>query len=656
MTSETSQHGNAVAVKHVDFHYNPASEWTTIQRYADLDGYLAVATGTYTYDDGRITGLSYTLANNSSSPAYTWTWDDGNRITQFTSALDAATGYSYGTATYTNDPTGQLTDAVYSNWQYAPGTEDYGYDDNGNRITNGFEVGDHRDNQMTSNGTFHYEYDAEGNRSMRYIWTDANSNGEADPGERSQITEYTWDQRNRLVSVIDRPSEGANSTQEVTYQYDYQNRLVRKNLDPDGASGYATMHQTAFVYDGIETLMQFEKDGTGDIATSGLSHRYLYGAAVDQVLADEVVDNGAAEDVLWTLGDYLNSVRDLAVYNSGNNTTTAVNHRVFDAFGRLTSETDPTTGNPATVHSFMAFTGKPFDKDIGEQYNINRWYEPATGKWLSVDPEAADVNLYRYVGNNPNAWFDPTGLDWTDWFASPNSIAAKKIRQAPPGTYFSNPWSNFGGVSSQWVGSSFFVEDVTPAKTTTADVVHSKDAAGRCWARTYMVTTTHYYGHLVHYEQDFQKQRRLSSRAASLTEFAIKLQMIITLAQQDKITCEYDAANYTLQATTYGALARKDPRFYILVLELGAAAAAKKYLAIELGEMIGEWQKQLTAANATLAAMTDFEQYEEREIAVGQRVLRRSLLHPEQIETRDASVERTFVTSERCDPYCTKSK
>ena len=42
-----------------------------------------------------------------------------------------------------------------------------------------------------------------------------------------------------------------------------------------------------------------------------------------------------------TLTDHLNTVRDIAKYNSQMDTTTVVNHLVYDAYGKLTSETNP---------------------------------------------------------------------------------------------------------------------------------------------------------------------------------------------------------------------------------------------------------------------------------------------------------------------------
>lgn len=70
-------------------------------------------------------------------------------------------------------------------------------------------------------------------------------------------------------------------------------------------SGPATT-QTVFVYDGGQVVLQFDKATTGDLEASDLSHRYLWGPAVDQLLADEQVDwsNEEADgEVPWALTD-----------------------------------------------------------------------------------------------------------------------------------------------------------------------------------------------------------------------------------------------------------------------------------------------------------------------------------------------------------------
>jgi hypothetical protein len=69
-----------------------------------------------------------------------------------------------------------------------------------------------------------------------------------------------------------------------------------------------------------------------------LRPRYLWGPAVDQILAEGNVDNGADETAQWTLTDHLNTVRDIAKHDPGSDMTTVVNHLIYDALGRVTSE------------------------------------------------------------------------------------------------------------------------------------------------------------------------------------------------------------------------------------------------------------------------------------------------------------------------------
>jgi hypothetical protein len=171
-------------------------------------------------------------------------------------------------------------------------------------------------NQLLSDDTYRYAYDDEGNRTSRFV--DADSSGTLNTGDTDIIT-YEWDYRNRLTSVEHFTTyanyNAGTSDQIVEYTYDYQNRLVGRILDPDGTSGATSVEQTVYIHDGDQIALQFDKTGTGDLAAADLSHRYLWGQAVDQILADETVDDGGAEDVLWPLTDHLNTVRDLAEYD-----------------------------------------------------------------------------------------------------------------------------------------------------------------------------------------------------------------------------------------------------------------------------------------------------------------------------------------------------
>ncbi len=264
---------------------------------------------------------------------------------------------------------------------------------------------------MTLPAAAGYEYDDEGNRTVRFV--DEDSSGTFSYGD-TDVTSYTWDHRNRLTRVAQHDDfddySGGSCSEEILYEYDYADRLIRREHDPDGDDGSTSVEQSVYVYDGQHILLQLDDAGGDDLTETDLSHRYLHGPAIDMVLADEQVhwntDDYVTDKLYWALTDNLGSVRDLAEYNSGTDTTTIANHRVYDAFGNITSET-----TPAVDHLF-AYTGRIYDEDTGLQNNRRRWYDATTGLWLSEDPidfSGGDVNLARYVWNAPTYYVDPLG-------------------------------------------------------------------------------------------------------------------------------------------------------------------------------------------------------------------------------------------------------
>jgi len=177
--------GNTVAEKRIDFSYDVVGQYATITTYADLAATDLVTTATYTFDDAyRLVGLGYTKGTTALA-SYAYTYDAAGSMTGMTT-VDGTTAYTY-------DNAGQLVSAD-SNYT---DDESYTYDDNGNRVTaNGNSYATGADNQLLSDGTYAYTYDAEGNRTARFLDTDAD--GLLDAGD-TDITAYTWDYRNRLT-------------------------------------------------------------------------------------------------------------------------------------------------------------------------------------------------------------------------------------------------------------------------------------------------------------------------------------------------------------------------------------------------------------------------------------------------------------------------
>src|SRR5262249_15068117 len=153
---------------------------------------------------------------------------------------------------------------------------------------------------------------------------------------------YTWDARNRLVSVVDKDSAG-HQTQKVTYTYDALDRRI--SVAVQSSSGTVVKD---YVYDRDNVLLEFQGNSTP--STPALTEHNLFGPAVDQILAQ---DHGASR-VSWLLADYLGSIRDVV-----NNAGALVDHLEYDAFGNLIAETN------AAMSARYRFTGREFDAETG---------------------------------------------------------------------------------------------------------------------------------------------------------------------------------------------------------------------------------------------------------------------------------------------------
>ncbi len=344
----------------IDFAYNDRGDRIGVERYADLAATQLVGSSTAAFDTlGRMTSLSHRDSAGATIADYVYGYDVAGQLVS-----ESINGQ---TADYSYDLTGQLADADRSDLP----DEDYLYDANGNRV----ESSRHGDsyvtgpnNQVLSDGTFSYEYDDEGNLILKT---------EIATGE---TTEYTYDHRNRMTSVVEKTADGT-VVQEVAFTYDAMGRRIAKTVN--GQTAYT-------VYDGENAWADFD-DGGQVLA------RYLFADQIDQLLARFK----PAEGIVWYLTDRLGSVRDLV-----NAVGDLIAHVEYDSFGNVLSVTDP-----AAVDRYL-FTGREFDAETGLYYYRARYYDANIGRFVSQDPigfESGDVNIYRYVKNNVINLIDPSG-------------------------------------------------------------------------------------------------------------------------------------------------------------------------------------------------------------------------------------------------------
>ncbi|MEO8497038.1 MAG: RHS repeat-associated core domain-containing protein [Planctomycetota bacterium] len=201
------------------------------------------------------------------------------------------------------------------------------------------------------------------------------------------------------------------TTRVVEYTYDVFNRRIAKAIDATSPFSMVDAVIEHYVYDDLNGITSVDGGNVVldflDADCSGsspltLDSRQLFANAVDQILAQEVVDENisSADRVLWHLADNLATVRDL-IKNDG----TLGEHYTYDSYGDIES-------GDATITRYL-YTSREHDTDTGLQYNRARWYDAEVGRWISEDPlgfVAGDFSLSRDVANSPITNRDPSGL------------------------------------------------------------------------------------------------------------------------------------------------------------------------------------------------------------------------------------------------------
>jgi RHS repeat-associated protein len=184
---------------------------------------------------------------------------------------------------------------------------------------------------------------------------------------------YTYDQANRLTAAI------SGTTTLATYSYDGDGLRQSKTV------GSTT---TSFVWDRSGSLPLLVE------ATSPLTTTYYLdgpdGHPIEQI-------TGSTPS--YYLYDALGSVR--GVLSASGSITASYS---YDPYGAITSGNTPTT-------DYFGFAGEYTDAETGFEYLQARYYDPATGQFISVDPlKDLTGQPYAYAGDNPLTWTDSTVL------------------------------------------------------------------------------------------------------------------------------------------------------------------------------------------------------------------------------------------------------
>ena len=285
--------------------------------------------------------------------------------------------------------------------------------------------------------------------SLEYIYDDKGRIAEIKKNGET-LTKYTYDTKNQLEKE-ENVAEGKTTefvydgngnilqTSQSTYEYDSQGRMTSYNGEsctydelgrPTVYRGYTTTWDASgklssykgasFVYDRFGRLTS--KNGAGMLFDN--SGRLLKAGDLDYYY-DEcgvtgVSYNGAyylfRRDILGNIIQILDSIGNVVVeyeYDAWGN------HKVLNGNGvEITDSTH--IGNK----NVLRYRGYIYDAVSGLYYLNARFYDPETGRFISMDDISyADVstynglNLYAYCRNNPISYIDLTGekpVSWSD--------------------------------------------------------------------------------------------------------------------------------------------------------------------------------------------------------------------------------------------------
>ena len=350
-------------------------------------------TTTYAYDSGvpvdRSSSTGWDDASNVATVQIpngltsTFTYDSLNRLTELSTPPVADYRYTLGATGIRTNATEQSGRTLV--WNY-----DNIYRLNGETVT-----GDPGNN----NGTVDYTLDPVGNRTGTNSTFSSLSPGFGTYNADDQVSNESYDPNGNTTRT-------ANGN---TFTYDSENHMTSMT----GNGKVVTMKYDAFgnrvskTVNGVTTLYLVEDDvnPTGypqvleEVQNGAAVRTYTYGL---QRISEDQVINGA-----WTPSFYgydgFGTVRQLT-----NSAGTVTDTYEYDAYGNFFTKTGTTPNN-------YLYRGEQFDTDLGLYYLRARYYNPATGRFMSRDPKAgnrfdpASLHRYLYASGDPINKIDPRG-------------------------------------------------------------------------------------------------------------------------------------------------------------------------------------------------------------------------------------------------------
>jgi RHS repeat-associated protein len=189
------------------------------------------------------------------------------------------------------------------------------------------------------------------------------------------------------------------------FAYNGRNRLSLAQLNGSTVGTYTYNALGQRIGKVTTTAERYGYNENGQLlAEYGATNRdYLWMDDVPVAVVDNTINGSVTTSTInYITADQLNTPR--AVTNSAGAVIWQWAYQ-----GNSFGEQQPTSTTGYVLN--LRFPGQYYDLDTGTDYNVNRNYEPATGRYLQPDPlgQAAGPSLYAYVHSDPGSRVDPDG-------------------------------------------------------------------------------------------------------------------------------------------------------------------------------------------------------------------------------------------------------
>ena len=315
----------------------------------------------------RITGTSHTGATTAANLNQGYGYDNLDRLTSLTKATSSQ-GYQYdasGNRTQTSIGAASYTDTI---------------DSSSNKLMNTTGPTPAKSNSYDAAGNL------TGDGTVTYTYSDRGRLAKVSIGSRDVNYLYNgWGQR------VSKSSNSGINTGGNHYVYDEAGHLLGE-YDWKGQP----LEETVYLGDQPVAVLTQTVTGTAPSTTTTVNVHYVY---ADHLNAPRVIVRASDNQMVWRWDD-------------------------ADPYGVQRPNENPSGAGTFTYNP--RFPGQVFDQETGLFYNMNRDYDPGTGRYIESDPIglAGGLNTYAYVNGLPLTLFDMFGLSEQSIF-DPGTIVCR---------------------------------------------------------------------------------------------------------------------------------------------------------------------------------------------------------------------------------------